>query len=157
LNNNPFKSKQTSDSKNEKLSIDICSNSYDIGEDKAAKLSTKEKSLLVFNALKHRFKKVTGQAVEKVTNPIISESHKATTFLLAEKKAFYGDLNSDVYQLLNLLSHNDNKISLKASRRLELKLNEPSCRAIILNYFKFNTTAKSKFSRLYNALSDFED
>lgn len=157
MRNNPFKPRQTSDSANEKVSIDICSNTYDMGEDKSAKISTKEKSLLVFNAIKDRFKKATGRAVEKVTNPIITESQKATTFLLAEKKSLCGDLNSDVYQLLNLLSNKDNKVSLKASRRLELKLNEPSCRTIIVNYFKFNATAKSKFPRLYRVLSDFDN
>lgn len=153
LNNNPFGSKQAS---SEKISIDICSSKYDLGNKEKEKISGKDKSVLILNAIKSRFKDATKKAVEKVTNPIVSESQKVSTFFLAEKKSICGDMNSDVYMLLNLLSSKDSKVSLKASRRLELKLNEPASRQIVFNYFKNNSASKSKFPRLYRALCEFE-
>lgn len=161
MNKNPFEIfAQPATEKVKKTGINLYSSTTDFGMTdikNIKKVSTKEKAEQLFNALTKKFNAIKDDAISKFGNPILSETQKATTMLLAEKKNLLGERNSEIYQLLNLLSNKKPYVALKAASLLEQKIINPDTREIVKRYFTFNPEAKVNYAHLYNSLQKIEN
>ncbi|MEW5821236.1 MAG: hypothetical protein AB1782_13670 [Cyanobacteriota bacterium] len=159
MDKNPFQTKiQAPLNDNKKTRINLFSSSNDFlkaNQEPSKQLSRTEKSILAVKLLKNKMHQFTDDTLKKISNPILSETQKASTFIMAEKKSLFGESDSNIYQLLNLLSSKKTSVALRASSMLEQKLINPEHREIIYNYFKYNPTAKEQFSHLHKMLLQF--
>ena len=159
MNKNPFLAEAGAVVNKQESKLNLYSNMGDIDMlpiDGVTKLSKKEKSLQLMNVIKNRVLKLKDDTIKTVADPILSRTQNATTFLMAEKKSLLNESNSEIYQLLNLLSNKKPHVALKAATLIEKKFINPDCREVVRNYFKFNPDAKVKYSRLYNNLIKFD-
>lgn len=115
----------------------------------AKKLTKTERAQLLWERIKTKLHELKNKAIENLANPFLSKTQTATTFILSEKTTLFGDKNSDVYLLLNLLSNKSPSIRKRAERHLMERLSDTNNKQIMYNFFKHNKEAQKNYTMLY--------
>lgn len=120
------------------------------------KKNLKEKTIFLVEIFVKNTNELIISLIKKIFYPIFSKSQETSTLIQAQATSIKGSKNSEVYQLLNMLSNKKHYISVKASVRLETIISDDNNRKIVSNYFRLNPKAQSKYSKLYNLVTQTE-